>query len=426
MATLSSGYDCEFVENPPKIVQSECPICLQILRDPFQVDCCGYAFCQVCIEQAKADDKPCPCCKAENYEKFGDKRLKRTLYEFKVYCTNKQQGCQWKGELGQLDNHLNSNPPTEKHLQGCQYTSVKCIHCSTLLVRSAIQVHQGKECPRRPFSCEYCNYIHSNYEDVSTNHWPVCGYYPVKCTNGCGKTTKRQDLNSHISTHCPLTVIDCEFSYAGCKVKLPRQDMTAHLTENVVNHLSLTAANYRATTDRLEEENKRFKKQVAKLTEDLNALQIHVQVCTPTCPVEFTMTNFKQHHRGGDKWCSPPFYTHPKGYKMCTLVRSIEYNYFTGAFISVGVRLMKGEFDDELKWPLKGSITIRLLSQVDEDYIECGNNPVYKFDKITEVETVLAKTEEKNDFSFTYNVPRAKYLKNDCIKVCVHKFTQQS
>ena len=174
MATLNGGYDCEFVEKPPKIVQSECPICLQILRDPHQVDCCGYGFCQVCIEHTKADDEPCPCCKAKNFEKFEDKRLKQMLYEFKVYCTNRQQGCLWTGELRQLDNHLNSNPLKENQLQGCQFTRVNCLYCSRLHLRSAIHVHQGEEClPRRPFSCEYCNNFHSNYEDVTTNHWPI-------------------------------------------------------------------------------------------------------------------------------------------------------------------------------------------------------------------------------------------------------------
>ena len=41
-----SGFECQFVEEPPRSLQSECPICLQILRDPYQTTCCGYAFCK--------------------------------------------------------------------------------------------------------------------------------------------------------------------------------------------------------------------------------------------------------------------------------------------------------------------------------------------------------------------------------------------
>ena len=169
MARYDGGYDCEFVEKPPKVVQSDCPVCLQTIREPYQADCCGYAFCRVCIERVKAANKPCPCCKAERFEKFADKRLKQTLYEFKVYCTNKEQGCKWIGELRQLDKHLNSNPSQEKQLEGCiyvyiyvyicQYIKVKCHHCSKLVHRSHIQIHQSKQCLRRPFSCEYCRIL---------------------------------------------------------------------------------------------------------------------------------------------------------------------------------------------------------------------------------------------------------------------------
>ena len=34
------GYDCEFVERPQEL-QADCPICMVVLREPFQVTCCG-------------------------------------------------------------------------------------------------------------------------------------------------------------------------------------------------------------------------------------------------------------------------------------------------------------------------------------------------------------------------------------------------
>ena len=102
---------------------------------------------------------------------------------------------------------------------------------------SSIQVHQSEQCPSRPFSCEYCKDFDSNYEDITTNHWPKCGHYPVRCTNRCGKSIKRQHLKDHISNGCPLTVVDCEFGHVGCEMKLPRRDMPAHLIENVVKHM---------------------------------------------------------------------------------------------------------------------------------------------------------------------------------------------
>ena len=43
------GFECEFVEDPPQWLQTECPICLQILPEPYQVTCCGKSFCRQCM-----------------------------------------------------------------------------------------------------------------------------------------------------------------------------------------------------------------------------------------------------------------------------------------------------------------------------------------------------------------------------------------
>ena len=428
MADCGSGYDCAFVEKPPKIVQSECPVCLQILREPYQADCCGYAFCRVCIDQIKDEDNPCPCCKARSFDTFKDKRLKRTLYEFKVYCTNKAQGCRWVGELSQLENHLNSNPSRRKKLEGCQFTPIKCFHCSERIQRSSIQFHQSEWCPKRPFSCVHCKKFDSTYEDVVNKHWSKCRYYPVECTNGCGKVVKRKFLSTHISTDCPLTVIDCEFSHAGCKEKVLRKNMVEHLTENAVKHMSLLAKSYKEVVsqlDELKEENKQIKQQVVKLTKDLTLQQI----CTPTCPVEFMMTNFEQHKTDDDEWNSPPFYTHLKGYKMQVYVIANSYDEYDGTHMAVGVRLMKGEFDDQLQWPFRGKIIIRLLSQIDNGYkatrlFFTENEPDY--DDIAS--RILEKEEEEDkcgsetlDF-ISHSDLKQKYLKNDCLTLCAYRY----
>ena len=320
-----SGYDCEFIEKPPKSTQSECPVCLLILREPYQVTCCGYAFCRVCIERIQRDSKLCPCCKAERFDKFEDKRLKRSLYEFKVYCSNKAQGCQWVGELGQLDNHLNLNP--SQQLQGCQLSQIKCLHCSMFFLYSNIEAHQNNQCPRRPFSCEYCKKFDSSYEEIATNHWPVCGSYPMPCINKCGETLQHQNLDSHIANDCPLTIINCDFQHVGCEVRLPRKYMPVHLVESVVNHLSLQSlfvvrleeesmkryAKLEQNIARLSEENKQLKQQVIKLTTELQTQYTYALVC----PTELTMTNFNKIQKSNRAWESPPFYTAPKQKLMC-------------------------------------------------------------------------------------------------------------
>ena len=38
-----------------------------------------------------------------------------------------------------------------------------------------------------------------------------------------------------------------------------------------------------------------------------------------------------------------------------------------GSHLAISVYLMKGEYDDSLKWPFRGEVTIQLLNQLDDD-----------------------------------------------------------
>ena len=133
-------------------------MCLQVLREPYQATCCGYSFCKMCIERIKGPNHLCPCCKADQFDHFPNKGLQRSLYEFKVTCTNKDQGCQWVGELGQLESHLNLKPTkdTKEQLQGCQLVQIQCLYCLELVQRSSIQLRQNEQCPKTPFCCKHC------------------------------------------------------------------------------------------------------------------------------------------------------------------------------------------------------------------------------------------------------------------------------
>ena len=100
------GYDCKFVLKPPIAFQTKCPICHLILRDPYQAKCCGNSFCHSCIEGIHTNHKPCPMCR-NNFDIFEDKRLQRSLSQLHVFCKHRKDGCMWKGELRELQPHLN-------------------------------------------------------------------------------------------------------------------------------------------------------------------------------------------------------------------------------------------------------------------------------------------------------------------------------
>ncbi|XP_064385185.1 TNF receptor-associated factor 4-like [Halichondria panicea] len=442
------GFDCEFVEPPPeRFVQSECPVCLQIIREPHQVTCCGKKFCKACIEHIKAIKKPCPTCN-EEFSSFADKSSKQSLYSLKVRCSHQKDVCEWTGELRQLDEHLNTDPQPEKQLDGCQFVEIDCIYkCGNHQQRRYIQNHQIKDCPKRPFGCEHCHDYKFTYDDVTNNHWPVCGSFPVPCPNQCDLTIQRQNIDSHVADECPLTTINCDFHHVGCAVKLPRQDMPEHQRENLLTHISLLATSHAKqqaeTTQQREEitkqqdkitsleaENRTLKTKINKLEPMQQLLKtapliVNSRPLGPLEPPVLTMTNFQQHKRDDNKWYSPPVYTHHQGYKICLSVYANGTGTGKGTHVSVFVYFMRGEFDDSLKWPFRGVISYQLLDQVDgkdhktDTNIYDDKKPDKYCTRVTEGER--SKNAWGNPQFIAHSELEPKYLRNDTLFFQIHK-----
>ena len=234
--SLEGGYDCIFVD-PPRELEYKCPICLCVLRDPCLLGCeCGTKFCRSCITPVKERNQPCPHCQNAFRSITPDNALGRNIVQRQVFCLNKKLGCEWQGELRSLDQHLAAADDG---------FGVPCTYCNIAFRCSEIENHKDRDCGQRPYSCDYCRQYQSTCNDVTLNHWPVCPSRPVPCTNECGVYPERQDLVNHVDNDCPLTVVDCDFHYAGCAVRLPRKDMPDHLKGEIVAHMSLQAAHYR-------------------------------------------------------------------------------------------------------------------------------------------------------------------------------------
>ena len=418
---ISGGYDCEFVECP-KELEPQCPICLQVLRDPFQVTCCGNSFCQSCIKRVQANKMSCPICNEANFGAFADKRLRRSLHGSKVRCAHQKYGCEWTGELGELDKHLNLNPDIGKQLIGCKFAVVTCSYCYEYFQRRNVNAHEKESCPQRPFTCDYCEDYSSVYEDVVNSHWPVCKCFPVPCPNECGVSPERQNVKTHVNSVCPLTVVNCDFRYAGCETQLVRKNMPTHLAESLASHISLLTIQTQTLAGRsggdnlfahlslfalhnqqltqltmqlkekLEESQgeirklkrekqtqaiantelqRYFKQEVEELKKEVGDLKQKaslemIERCGNVFPIELTLTKFAEMKRSSKEWYSPPFYTRQQGYKMCLNVFVNGWGDGKGTHVSVYAYLMRGEFDDHLRWPFQGHITIAMLNQLED------------------------------------------------------------
>ena len=232
------GYACEFADYIPKEVQTDCSICLHVLRDPQMVDCCCYRFCKGCIQRVLNTFSKCPLCNQRSPITIADKQLARTLKQKKVKCTYHREGCRWIGELSMLDDHLD----TFQRVEGCCFKNMRCIYCNILLQKSEVEDHESK-CLKKPSVCEYC-YEYECLRHELAQHWISCRLYPIPCPKGCGATVTRSSISQHFEVSCSLAIVDCEFALQGCEIKVRRKDMKDHMTQSMEDHLALLLKMY--------------------------------------------------------------------------------------------------------------------------------------------------------------------------------------
>ena len=266
---MAIGYykdELRFVEGPPKLLELECPICLQVmLNDPHLVSCCGHHFCGPCIKEVQEAKQLCPLCKRRRYQAMFDKNIQRSINGLHVYCINNKEGCKWKGELKDLSSHLQHE---------CQYVRVHCKHqhCTFVDQRYTVKTHERKHCPYRPYTCEHCGYKDS-FGYITVIHYSSCYQYPVHCPNNCKQEKiPRYQLEDHLDTFCPFRLVECEFSWAGCEVKRRRHEIPRHCSENLQKHLSLVTKackELKRENQLLNKENSEIKTYITIIQEEL-------------------------------------------------------------------------------------------------------------------------------------------------------------
>ena len=409
-------YDYDFVEKPSE--DFFCPVTFEVLREPFLTVCCGNHLSQEAADQLQRDQKPCPLCK-EPFQAVPDKYFQRKVWDLKVRCPKKGVGCGWVGNFGNLDQHLSNGSVGGE----CRYVVVACPNlCGERVRRRDLEGHTANRCHKRQFKCRHCAY-EATYQEIVKDHWPKCKKYPLECPNSCVKRgIERQHLQNHLHD-CPLELIDCEFDYAGCKEKVKRQKMQSHAESSVKAHLQLVAAHAKL-------QEKRTEKQIGALLTRVQLLESRLQ----SPPLVFTMTNFKQHKKDKDQWFSPPFYSHIGGYKMCIGVDATSRNV---DYVSVYLHMMAGEYDNNLKWPFHGEVTVQLLNQrrnMDHYEKQLIRDDDYSSDNCKEcfarVQGVRQHGPGWGCFKFisherliiTYSAGKnCQYLMNDCLKFQVKK-----
>ncbi len=142
---------------------------------------------------------------------------------------------------------------------------------------------------------------------------------------------------------------------------------------------------------------------------------------SPVLPVRITMASFQAHKEANDSWFSEPFYTHPHGYKVCLVVQAAGTVESSTGYVSVGIRLMRGEFDDNLDWPFHGIFTIQLLDNKGSYHTRVLDYPDRQGGRVT--------TEEMDDdggniTQFVFHNGLKSYLQDNSLQFRVSRFEQ--
>ena len=354
--------------------------------------CCGHHFCESCLnkwlDQQLGSGKRCPHCSTEReaFQTVLNKGLRSEINQLEIKCDNHSEGCKWRGELGTLEKHLESD-------SGCDFADVecpnKCQECDpvqknckiTVVKRKDLNSHLSHYCYLRPYQCEFCGLKDtykaitgidyygpvSSHESGCVSHLAICLEVPLTCPNKCGSSgIKRKNLENHRSK-CPQEPVECPFAEAGCKSDLRRHQLEDHMTSSQQQHLMMVMKDFKLTKSEL---------QAKLLTAETKLNQTEAKLVETKCKLKETearltdfiawsnklkemgdyvkikMSNFSEHRRSGNVWHSPPFY-YREGYKMCLAVYANGVGKGAGTHVSVSVLLVGGENDDRLKWPMK-------------------------------------------------------------------------
>ena len=410
----SRGYQVNFVEQPPKEIEVDCPVCFNVLFEPKLATCCGHSFCAACIGPIKSGGKPCPLC-SQQIELVDDKRLERILNGLTVYCPHKEKGCEWTGELREVNNHLNKQPATDSLLKGCQYQEILCEVCqSHQCERQLMEDHILRNCPECEIKCEY-HYV------------------------GCDFKGSQPELDGHMSkamnVHLSLLAkfVQSSSSKKDNEIKQLKEELKHELTEmdNKIEQLKEELKQQKEINEIQKQQNtevkqlcgqqayesRRLKRRISQhwilllcillvvgsidsylyqaldfdlsllncgqdLSEErLDALclkRIGIQIQQIRSEVQYLgdqidfrilplnvyLTHLSRRKDSISRWLSMPFYTHQGGYKMCLVVylADNEISIF-GTNILVAVHLMNGRYDDQLDRPPNLSLKVTLFKQ---------------------------------------------------------------
>ena len=276
-------------------------------------------------------------------------------------CDNVERGCEWGGTVGTL----------EEHVTTCDFTSVPCPkdckrnNIIQIIMRKDLEKHLKKECMNREHECQHCG-KKDTFTNITGIHDDICEKKVLPCPNAdCSESMRRAKLEQHLENDCKHTMISCKYERIGCDVKMKRKDMGAHEQDDKAHlHQALNTVvklqdDLRSATETIESMKEVVQDRLQSVTETITSRQKK--------SVVFKIINYEKKKENNEGFDSQSFYSDINEYNMRINVYPNGNSDGEGTHVSVFVSILKGDNDDNLKWPFIGTVEIELLNQLEDE-----------------------------------------------------------
>ncbi len=430
-----AGIEWEYVDEPDESLA--CEICVMLTEDPRLLSCCGeHNVCSRCIDRATVRNKGCPYCRAENFKLIPNNALKTTIENLRVWCPNKELGCDWNGRKNQAMEHLSM----------CQFAMMMCPQgCGIKFMRNELDEHK-LACTNLPVSCRFavlgCKEKFPQKDAIQHSEDNIHDHLLQIAKRN--EAIRRAALSSsqEVAKSAQKSLAEKSLKLEGLKKQLASSQQNIRILEQKTDK-----AKQKLHAIRDEHHTKGVQYTAQLQTKGKEVLQLlttsrgieGVIEKLPIPPVEgytaipiiFTIDNFASRKQNDEVWASPPFYTHVAGYKMRMKVYLNGYGTGKGTHISVFLYMMQGENDNYLPWPFQGAvITILFLNQrgivKNKMFESFGHAAAYLTIEDTGLEFCARVTngtygQGRGFFKVVPNSQIGRYVVNDTLKVKLHK-----
>ena len=363
----------------------------------------------------------------------------------------------------------------EGHLKSeCELREVKCEYCNTTGSYQWINSSHQEECPKYPVECpNHCEAGHVKREEIS-KHLEECPLAIVECPYaavGCESIVRRKEQMEHVmgsveqhmqyNKNAILTnqkefqkILDAKEQELK-NVKKDLQDTNEKLKESQESRSQLKAAidekgreldevrknaeeNYKTLQgtiqqlkDKLEGTEQLLQQKLDTIFNAIWPLQLnHLSNSgNKVVPVVIKLAEFEKYKKNCGCFNTTGFYTRDRGYKMQLSIHPIGLLASDRDNVSVDLYLMKGDHDNHLTWPVRGTLTVQLLNQL-SDSNHSEPVPFYFDGSSLQCQRVMKGTKSNNGLWSNRFIPhkrlsydadkKCQYLKDDCVffRVC--------